>query len=681
MLQLTGLAGAMGLAGCLGADSGGGDQSGVLQDYEGETTSDVGGSSLDHVDGQEFRVPTTTAIEDFHWFHPDETGFREWELFTYEHGAWGPWSIVDYLAIGDLHPLQFEEIDYSEDRIDITVRDDAYWSDEEPVTGRDAIFQPIIERIRTGRRSFDRVQETEATLPPEAISDFEYDGRSATLYSEGGHFGDFPEQTVWQSMFVEYGPRIPTHVDEIGEYADEVYDVMEAAVDGDAAPWEEGSGISASDLEEEVFGSDTDYLQEKYRDPSNVVVNGAWTLEEVRGDAEVWLKPNPHHRSNDLINFDRIVMEFVDEGNAIWAGIQNMRFDMSETEPDEQTASSFPDEQFMHLVPDNNGMAIVCNGKSEMATSHPRVRQAICAALDFEEISDAMNPDTWEGINTPGADNPATPEFLDDEFYEDTLMTYGHDLDLATDLMEEAGYERDENETWVDDNGDAANFSIATNSANAELEQYIAGDLEEFGFNAEYQTFEPTIMEDNQDSGNLAAWTGNQNAGFAPTAATPFEYAVFHENHIRRYGWFEGDNEENIKQTPFDDDGFPESDDPESFEHLTVRAPPVGDFWADESEWEEWPAVSMSYRLQVADEEELEELYPQLLWLSNWFLAGIPIANRYKQFWLNTENWYWPMDLDEYSEMEYVNTSTRLTHQDLHARGDRIFADPENPKD
>jgi len=136
------------------------------------------------------------------------------------------------------------------------------------------------------------------------------------------------------------------------------------------------------------------------------------------------------------------------------------------------------------------------NFKNEHIARLP-VRRAIVNAVDFESMVAAMRQAGTVGApaeNQTALRSTIHEEYLGSDFV-DQLIDYpvGKDLDAATQLLEDAGYTK-ENGTWVDPNGESFTFTVLTQNNNTQVQatKVFNDQLNAFGLQTEISTVSST---------------------------------------------------------------------------------------------------------------------------------------------------------------------------------------------
>ncbi|MCO8265203.1 ABC transporter substrate-binding protein [Haloferax prahovense] len=136
------------------------------------------------------------------------------------------------------------------------------------------------------------------------------------------------------------------------------------------------------------------------------------------------------------------------------------------------------------------------NFKNEHIARLP-VRRAIVNAVDFESMVAAMRQAGTVGApaeNQTALRSTIHEEYLGSDFV-DQLIDYpvGKDLETATQLLEDAGYTK-ENGTWVDPDGESFTFTVLTQNNNTQVQatKVFNDQLNAFGIQTKISTVSST---------------------------------------------------------------------------------------------------------------------------------------------------------------------------------------------
>ena len=136
-------------------------------------------------------------------------------------------------------------------------------------------------------------------------------------------------------------------------------------------------------------------------------------------------------------------------------------------------------------------------------TDDQNVRQAICYAIDRDEMYRAMPADVEPYTLPP---NFLTESFVEenDELSIDGYSYYDQDLDRAGELLEESGFQLDDGQ-WYDEDGEEAEIVILAPSGNEKQRDgtdSLAHQLEQFGFAVDHQVDEGGVYGERRMEGD-----------------------------------------------------------------------------------------------------------------------------------------------------------------------------------
>lgn len=696
ILSAMGMAGAAGVAGCLGDDEGGDDAG----DDTGDSDSDDGDPAVNPVEDQELVLSTAVnpAQATFQNIGPgfSPAQFGEGALTTpdnlYElmmdHGMWGHWSNIT-TQVGEAWPLLFDDWDISADEITVQLRDDAVWSDGEPMKGRDFITVLAAFRMWPNVKPPSNVIESgPGQIEGEPITDFEWDDSSFTLISEGGYFADEMEQDIYREMLTRWrnwaGVHHPTHVEPYTIYRDRIWETWEDLKAGEIEHIINGGELHIVLIQWDAFDFDEDWPAH-LQDPENVVTCGAWQLAEIRGTESIILEPNPHHRNADDINFDRIVVEHRAEDRANWASMQANRLDYFQGFVPDDVIDNLPGTYDYRPAPTDDGIGFALDHSTPFFED-VRARQAFMYLLDTEAIVSTESRGLFEPVFIPGGDAWGAEEFLDDEFVEDTLNRYGHDPQRAAELFEEAGWTK-EGDDWYLPNGERARIEIPTTERTPRWQVSVEDQLNAFGIEASVRI---RSGEANQESFENYEddWWHDPGKPFVPGMGHIFPSLTKRFAQIIAHGWWNQAHnifpEAQIEQTDYPPHEDPKkaygfirntTPDPEGFGGFTIEAPEVGDWDGPTKEWEAPGKAWVAFG--TGDRELVRDSLKELAWIVNWSLPGLPLAHARSPMTVNDSNWVIPAtDSEEWAPVG----QDRVLFEHLIGMGDKVFANSDNPK-
>jgi len=695
-----------------------GDGTTTTTTEDGQDTTTTGTESGVVVEGQTLRVPVLQNPEQMHLIwdvaRAVESQYEEATAVysaTHEPAIWGRWWHPSYhINAGESFPGIYESWEVTPEKITVNIREDANWSDGEPVRAYDANAQ----------MSYWRWPQWEGEDPPgwhpgpseesilAATGNVEMpDGPDGKVFEL--HLQDPEIQPAWLeaggyemtsrgNLLYRLGgfkPRMgvcwPSHIEPYNSLAEEAIENFDSHSE-DGMHLDELASRHVSDGDVEAS-----------RDPDWFVSHGAWTLDEIRGAQEVVLTPNEYHRHYEDINFDEVILEYSEEERRTRAALQSGRLDYAEVEASPETVRAFPGKYAQITIPASTGYGLGLDHSTVFGDV--RVRQAIMYALDTPSIAQNIHPEATAPVLRPGGDLWAINAVLDQEWIEENLVSYEQDTERAAQLMREAGFTRQDG-TWQRD-GERFSYQIATDSQSPVFETSVANQLQNFGLDVGFQTYEPATFSDRQagseslepieeeygGTGQFAIWSGGaagRMAGFYDELWGHWWGALAKRSRMRMRNYFDHDAQEE-SLTGYADGGWVAGSYP-VWEELTIDVPPIG-----EPDGERRP-FNPSYTggrvtggpIDFDDPQEDNPYYTpgeggydffqKFAWTANWFLPVLPLVRSQNQLFANDANWQWPDDIGgEANEYMWKYFGMGWDTKNL-ATMDRIRADPENPK-
>lgn len=696
----SGLVGAAMLAGCFDPEQRqGADEIGSVHRYEwddDDPPTDV------HVDGRTLTIHAPTNPETLSplWdltplelrLHPYEPLYRA----TNEPGLWGRWWSRPYwMAPGRTFPQLYEDVEIEAETVTVRIRDDAFWSDGEPITAVDAVAP-----LAVWRAPREPVAEVGWTPGPneghaiDAVGSYELpegrDGRVVEYHlqddrrwREAGGFEaalDRGELLYWLGgPTPRMGVRFPVHVEPYRSVAEEALADFE-----ELAP---GARDRLELIDEHVSEDDVDRL----RDGEAYVSSGVWTLDEIVGTQRIVLKPNEHHRHFEDVNFDSVVFE-VGHQRQVLPDFRFERRDYGQVWMNRGQLGQLPDAYEYLLAPHSTGRALSLDHSGPLGDV--RVRQALQYAIDTVELAAQYDP-ADEPVLVPGGDLWGIHTVLEDQWIGGTLRSYERDLDRAAELLWAAGYERDAGGWWRREGsplrlrlhtrwGDSitAMLDHQLSEFGIELDVYaigetIDGDLpghrnpvsmpgEGFGRSWPGDETDEYLTEEYEGAGGPDAWAG-EDAGDG--LAGTFDWLVRHwtdglatRGDVRARNYFDHDSQETALQK-YGETGWVEQNH-SAWVDWTIEVPPIGDPDGDPEPFA--PAytagrVLYSRSYGPADpqpdnpyydpprdephEENAAYFWKQFAWVCNWWLPVLPIHRFTTQHFRHGPRWIWPRDI------------------------------------
>ena len=689
---LTGVgAGATGtLGGCIGDD--GPDDAALVDDAEDEDDIDVDPGEV--VD-QTFVLPTEDNPEEGSIVMrgppmPEEFetryGFAGHVYRTmHEPALYGRVFERAYTpAPGDIHLGVLDDIEVLDDRFRFTIRDDAYWSDGEPIRAMDGGPRQLLRRtsglptegqwLYDEREHYDGVSQQYVDLNfPDGP-----DGKVWELLGPPGHENiigekwEDPENRGWVYLRVietDGVANFPSHIEPYNSLLHDVLDEVERGMDGEEV--RHRNEIVGEHIDESTF--------EKFRDPENVITSGPWTLSEIRGAEEWVLEPNEHHRAADDINFSEIRMPWIEEDHRLNAELQAGRPDYGQLLVDPDLVNDLEQQNYtQELSPVAEDGGNICFRQNHPVFGNVKVRQAIGYAIDQYAVAETVHPDITFPVDIPMGDMFGRDAFISDDWVDENLREWPQDLDKAEDLMHEAGLERGDDDSWLHEGSPIEEIYPSREDAPIE-ERIVVDQLNEFGFNLELLTMEDDIYVERFYDQDFGIFPGGD-----------FHFPRFQTGHIMRaifarwinimtsgdriQGWMMYEPEEVNYEIAelLDDFGWQVVLD----DHVDpyIEIPPVGEWDAEPEPFYIADRINEVFYHGDATHPDYEDTIKKLAWASHWFVPAYQMFYLQDQHFVNRENWVWPTD---HPSWDYFGEA--LTPADYLSLG-KIQANPESPK-
>jgi len=657
LLGSIGVGGAGLLAGC----------EGLRQVARNRTRRDGRGALTDtlpreRLDRSRFEGPTLlwslgTNASDVTWFgtgaYPGTDGIYvrprgAWDM-TMVPELWGPW-VNEPIRSGDVQYGLYESVQITPEELTIHVREDATWSNGDPVLGQDAVPVTVAARLATGR-PLDVIADRGPARPIEAITGVEFDGKVARFLSDGGWFEDFIEYDVLALVTRKAtaggqgGVWQHTRIDPYEAWFDGLLDLWHQTTSGAIDPWSEAVDLWA-ELDAALPAPPGRSWPAYFRDPSHCVVTGAFRPAEI-GSSAIVLERNPEFYAADRVAIEHVVFDVqvpdVTVPQAHAAALNAGPRDYLRGPIPAPVAEKVPDGIEQRQIPAPTGLALAVNHWTRPFDA-PAVRQAVMYALDTASIATNVHRTRYVPVTTPGGDAFRSRELLGDAFVEETLTTYEHDPEAATERMRSAGFSR-ENGTWVDSDGAPAEFvvKLPSTKTRAELSMStpemtiaasVADQLTDFGLDVRWMSLSPTIFEEQREAHQLTAWPTQYGVGFAlPAVGKLYLTLVERASRAKLFGTV---SRSQVEAAGYESGILPRDE----LGGLSVEAPPVGE---PDGALESWHAPRLAREcVRTGSPAAYVDTLRQLAWLYNWHLPVFPIAHGHIQHFFDTANWEWP---------------------------------------
>ena len=682
------------IAGCIGDDEDldldDGDDTAAVPDDE-----EVGDEFVD----QSFVLPTEaspveTTLFPNRWFTIPEDWAETYattDVVAYqaarEPGGFGLWQEEQVFGWGeegqDYEFGQIRELEFDDDFVRIELKEDLYWSDGEEYTAYDAAASWALAQLQYMTDPPKFIDPDDPTYHDSVLRMFPriefpegQDGNILELYSyHDGWVGEWFENPQAKGNFGRHCiyrglGTWPTHVSPWDELARATFDELEQGL-------ETHEVTHGEDLIEEYL---YEGIREDWRDPENVYTNGAWTLKEFRGEEEIVLEPNEHHRfvRDSTVNFPDVRISWMDEDHRQIAELQAGRPDYSDIVVQPEITNALMEDYELLERPGNHGGAFVFD-HSDPVFGQVEVRQAMAYATDQEIIAEMYHPNASVPVETPAGDFFFRREFVGDDWVEENLRSYGQDLEKAAELMETAGFERDGDGNWLQ-NGEAIQAELPLTRDTPDWEVAVVDQLAEFGIDLTIQGRSVDVFEEEFERGEyrIAGRAIREDRQAEPQIVSGiwswFAHLIL-TGGADTYNYLQPENtNEELQSKLEDDDRAWTTILEEDFADAYIEVPPIGE-WDAEPEPVYFPEmmVDIAYGRMVAD-ERWDEFVKQSMWIINYWLPTLPFFYEMNQVWLNATDWRWPMD-----EPLWELIGQAIAPEDYLSSGNYILANPENP--
>lgn len=572
-------------------------------------------------------------------------------------------------------------IEITSTEITVTIRDDATWSDGNPITGTDIALRPLeatISRYSSPPEYAPEAQTKPYHTPDEprrvrfAFDDFEITDSSVTYRSSDGYFDQFPEKLVALFLGPFYPTISPTHIAPFDTYSDAVIETARRAQAGEIHPWfrrNAGDPTQRSLIREHL--GDAKYVR-KFSKPENVLSTGKWKLVEF-DDTDFVFEPNSHHPEANTINFESVRFVFTQGTQRMRAAVKNNRFDFGSLgETPQSIVDAFPDNIHILRVPGglHTGNELDIN-HDHPALGNRNVRLAITYALDQPTIANNIHESLTVPVTTPGGDSWNATDFVSKDWIDENLTTYSRNRALAADLMGDADYTK-EGGQWVGPDGEALTVTLPTSSSTPTWESTVASQLSEFGIDTTVRTLEESAFSQRLENGKFAIWPSSGTTSAAAThtlfiwrnaASSPDKYGLYPD--------------EQFQTGKFSRSGTPLPKTEGRYRVFSIMAPPIGQPEGSLQKYHPASLALSTSHLSSLSWGEFQRRVKIGMWLANWYLPTIPLNKRYLQHFIDQAHWVWPTDTTSWQSFT-GGTGSRVPKEVL---GDiQLQANPENPE-
>lgn len=230
---------------------------------------------------------------------------------------------------------------------------------------------------------------------------------------------------------------------------------------------------------------------------THAVGTGPFLLESFVMDNKITYTKNENYRIEGQPYLDRLEIDMITDMNTMMSALLNNEVGIAMKFENEAIINSIKQAGFESIGTRNANVAdikhIIWNSKSD---KHPmgdlRVRQAVMHAIQWDEVANALS----------GGLGEATPLFCtkDSWAYSPDAEFYEYDLDLAKQLLAEAGYP------------DGYETTIYTKSTDNDTATAFQAILAQIGIKAEVNTVDSSVLAAMQAEDDIDGFIANRGA-------------------------------------------------------------------------------------------------------------------------------------------------------------------------
>ena len=285
-----------------------------------------------------------------------------------------------------------------------TLRDDALWSDGQPVTANDFVY------------SWRRLVDPNTASPYNTIIAMVVNANEIIA-------GELPKE--------ELGVRA---VDDHTFQVDLTYNCP-YFLDICAFP-------NTMPLREDIVEGNTTWTQ----DPSTYVTNGPFKMESWTHDAEIVMVPNENYYDMSNVSIERLTFALMDDANAQLTAFRNGDLDFVQNPPPDEVASLLADGTL--IAGDYLGTYYACFNNSVAPFDDVNVRKAFNLAIDRNYIVEIVTQageipaGAWVPESVVDAEGTDGPDFREvgGDFWSTAEEDYEANCEQARELLAQAGY-------------------------------------------------------------------------------------------------------------------------------------------------------------------------------------------------------------------------------------------------
>ena len=284
-----------------------------------------------------------------------------------------------------------------------TLRDDAKWSDGQPVTANDFVYP------------WRRLVDPETASPHNAIIAMVKNANEIIA-------GELPKEELGVSA-----PDDHTFVVELTYNCPYFLDIC-------AFP-------NTMPLREDIVEGNTTWT-----DPSTYVTNGPFKMESWTHDAEIVMVPNENYYDAGSISIESLTFALMDDANAQLTAFNSGDLDFMQNPPPDEVATLLADGTL--IAGDYLGTYYACFNNSKAPFDDVNVRKAFNLAIDRNYIVEMVTQageipaGAWVPESVVDAEGTDGPDFREvgGDFWSTAEEDYEANCEQARELLAQAGY-------------------------------------------------------------------------------------------------------------------------------------------------------------------------------------------------------------------------------------------------
>ncbi|ACB86346.1 peptide-binding protein [Natranaerobius thermophilus] len=297
-----------------------------------------------------------------------------------------------------------------------------------------------------------------------------------------------PRASYWQHLegFDEYRAGEADEVEGIEIISDHEIEFHFEQVDASAVYYVSTWGISPKHVWEDIPVGERREAPEM----TEPIGTGPFEFEEyVEGQYVELVANEDYHRGEPEL--ERITVE-VKSPDVVRADLETGEVDIAEVPPDESEWDDYEahDELALEYYPTNGYQYMGMNLRDESIFSDHAVREAATYAINREGMVDGILDGLGKVQNSHFSPNQWA--------YDEDLDTYPHDPDKAEEILEDAGYTKNDDGIW-EQNGEPLEFTLLYPTGDEPREQaalIIEQDLQGIGIDITLESLEFATLSD-----------------------------------------------------------------------------------------------------------------------------------------------------------------------------------------